>query len=324
MYFYPYFENNWYYATDPDALASLYRHGKEITMLIPFWYGVTGQGTLVDQSDQATLNLARQFNIPVLAIVHNFAARQYGPLIHRLLTDNNLRKTLIANIRSMLLDNRFIGVNIDFEFVPPEDRAFMTAFMAELNSALKPCGLLVTISLPPELRDDPAHPFSGAFSYPDLARYSDQVYILAYDEHVAEPGPIASIGFVRQVLAYALTVIPRWKIRLGMAVYGRDWSAGETLPQELSYRDAVVRAAAFGAEIRYDEKEQEPTYSYTERGINHVVWFENARSFAVKLDLARRENIPGIGVWRLGLEDQEIWRLFKQQRRYSIKSRISK
>lgn len=311
MFSYPYFENNWYYATAPDALADLLLHGKEITFLIPFWFGVTESGTLVDQSDEATLNLIRQVGVPVLAIVHNFANRQYGPLIHSLLTTDNLRKTLIINIRNMLLNKGFIGVNIDFEFVPPEDRAFMSAFMAELYSALKPYGLMVTISVPPELRDDPTHPFSGAFSYPDLARHSDQVYVLAYDEHVAEPGPIASIGFVKQVLAYALTVMPRWKIRLGMAVYGRDWSEREKLPKELSYRDALVRATAFGVKIIYDEKEQEPTYIYTENGIKHVVWFEDSRSFAAKLNLVRQEGIPGIGVWRLGLEDQSVWNLLR-------------
>gem|GEM_PF-4232414 len=44
------------------------------------------------------------------------------------------------------------------------------------------------------------------------------MYVLAYDEHFARSGPVASIGFVRRVLDYALSVIPREKVRLGMAV----------------------------------------------------------------------------------------------------------
>lgn len=307
-----YFENNWYYVTEPKALEDLRIHGRDITFLVPFWFGVTEEGTLVDQSDAETLTLIRQLGLPVLAIVHNFASRQYGPLIHRLLTTDSLRRTLVVSIRNMLISKRFLGVNIDFEFVPPEDRPFMTMFMAELYQALKPYGLLVTISVPPELRDDPAHPFSGAFSYPDLARYSDQVYVLAYDEHVAEPGPIASIGFVRQVLAYALSVIPREKIRLGMAVYGRDWAPGIELPTELSYEEAVSRAVRYGATIRYDVEAQEPTYTYMENGISHIVWFEDVRSFAAKLNITLQEGIPGIGVWRLGLEDPQIWNLLRR------------
>jgi len=150
MAFYPYyFENNWYYVTEPRALSDLQIHGREITFLVPFWFGVTEEGTLVDQSDAETTALARRLGLPVLAIVHNYASRQYGPLIHRLLTTVNLRQALVANIRDMLTGKGFAGVNIDFQFVPPEDRPFLTTFMAELYRALKPYGFLVTISVPP-------------------------------------------------------------------------------------------------------------------------------------------------------------------------------
>ena len=305
-------ENNWYYVSEPKYFGDLQAHAGDISFLVPFWFGVNESGALVDQSDAATMTLARQLGLPVLAIVHNFASRQYGPLIHRLLTSESLRRTLVSNILRMLISRGFAGVNIDFEFIPPEDRPCLTMFMAELYQALKPYGLIVTISVPPQLRDDPTHPFAGAFSYPDIACYSDQVYIMAYDEHVAKPGPIASIGFVRQVLAYALSVIPRHKIRLGMAVYGRDWGAGTKLPKELSFQEAVNTAYCHGASIRYDNEAQEPTFTYEVNGDRHVVWFEDARSFEARLNIAVQERIPGIAVWRLGLEDPRVWELLRR------------
>ena len=97
--------------------------------------------------------------------------------------------------------------------------------------------------------------------------------MLAYDEHVAKPGPIASIGFVRDVLSYALTAVPREKIRLGMAVYGRDWSSRTELPVELSYEEAVTRAELFGAEIRFDEEAKESTYTYLEESKSNLPSF---------------------------------------------------
>lgn len=306
-----YFENNWYYVTEPGALVDLQVHGKDINFFVPYWFGVTEKGTLVDQSDAATLTTLRQLGVPVLALLYNFAG-----VIHKLLTTEYLRKLLITNILNMLMRKGFFGVNIDFEFVPPEDRPFLTTFMAELYQALKPYGYLTTISVPPELRDDPKHPFSGAFSYPDLARYSDQVYILAYDEHVAVPGPVASIGFVSQVLAYALSVIPLEKIRLGMAVYGREWADHNRLPKELSFEEAITTAYRHGVSIRYDVVAQEPTFTYEENGVKHIVWFENVQSFAAKINIAVQEGIPGIAVWRLGLEDPRIWELLRGMRLY--------
>lgn len=300
-------QNNWYYVADRRGLASLREHGAQIDFIIPFWFGVTETGTLVDQSDAGGIEAIRRFNLPVLAIVHNYSSPRYGPLIHALLTTNSLRRNLVGSILDLMYRWGFAGVNIDFEFVPPEDRPYMTAFMSELRQSMQPAGFLTTISVPAELEDNPRHPFSGAFSYPDLAGLSDQMYILAYDEHFAEPGPIASIGFVRRVLDYAVTVIPREKIRLGMAVYGYDWTIGVSVPQTLSYQQAVGLAGRVGATIRYDEAAQESTFTYVVEGTPHVVWFENARSFEAKLTLARGHEIHGIGVWRLGLEDPLVW-----------------
>ncbi|SMB99536.1 Spore germination protein YaaH [Thermanaeromonas toyohensis ToBE] len=302
-------ENNWYYVPDPPGLASLRSHGRKLKYILPFWFGVTESGTLVDQADAEGLAIIRQYNLPVLAIVHNYSSPQYGPLIHRLLTTPNLRRTLVNNILTLMYRWGFAGVNIDFEFVPPEDRPFLTGFMRELFQALRLAGFLTTISVPAELEDNPRHPFSGAFSYPELGALSDQVYILAYDEHFSTPGPIASVGFVRRVLDYAVTVIPREKIRLGMAVYGYDWAEGARTPRTLSHSQAIELARRLGVNIYYDEAAQESTFSYVEDNIPHVVWFEDVRSFSKKLELVREYNLPGIGVWRLGLEDPRIWEL---------------
>lgn len=300
-------ENNWYYVADRRGLASLRNHGAQIDYVIPFWFGVTETGALVDQSDAGGVEAIRRFNLPVLAIVHNYSSPRYGPLIHTLLTTNELRRNLVNSILDLMYRWGFAGVNVDFEFVPPADRPYMTSFMDELRRALQPDGFMTTISVPAELEDNPRHPFSGAFSYPDLANFSDQMYILAYDEHFAEPGPIASFGFVRRVLDYAVTAIPREKIRLGMAVYGYDWSVGVNIPQTLSYREAVDLAERVGATIRYDEVAQESTFSYVVADTAHVVWFEDRRSFSAKLGLVGAYDLPGIGVWRLGLEDPGVW-----------------
>lgn len=55
---------------------------------------------------------------------------------------------------------------------------------------------------------------------------------MTYDEHYpgGSPGPIASIGWVNNVVKYATTVIPKEKIYLGLAAYGYDWWGNETIP----------------------------------------------------------------------------------------------
>lgn len=304
-------DNKWYFDIAPGAIDDLNEHAHDITTLIPFWYGVKSDGTLADMSSQEVKNIASQNNLPIFAIVHNYSDPKKSQLIHDLLSNASLRNTLIMNITTMAVYNNYPGINIDFEFVPPEDRNNLNAFMENLYSSLKNVGKIVTISLPAEIEDNPRHPFSGAFQYSILGQFTDQAYILAYDEHFSNPGPIASIGFVRSVLNYAVTAIPSRKIWLGMAVYGYDWAEGSNYPRTLSYSQAIETAKNLGATIIYDETAQESTYTYTIDSVKHTVWFEDARSFQAKLPLISQYNLSGIAIWRLGQEDPNIWNIIR-------------
>lgn len=305
-------DNKWYFDIAPGAIDDLREHISQITTLIPFWYGVKPDSTLADMSSQDVKSIASQNNLPIFPIVHNYSDPKKSQLIHDLISNASLRNILVNNIANMALLNNYPGINIDFEFVPPEDRSNLNAFMEELYNALKSIGKIVTISLPAETEDNPRHPFSGAFQYTVLSQFTDQAYVLAYDEHFSKPGPIASIGFVRSVLDYAAKSIEPKKIWLGMAVYGYDWAEGSNYPRTLSYFQAIETAKNLGVKIEYDETAQESTYTYTVDSIKHTVWFEDARSFQAKLPLVTQYGISGIAVWRLGQEDPNVWNILSR------------
>ncbi len=55
-------------------------------------------------------------------------------------------------------------------------------------------------------------------------------------------------------------------------------------------------------------------FAYTdESGNEHEVWFENAASIRAKLLAAQRLGIRGIALWRLGMEDPDIWRMIADE-----------
>lgn len=302
---------DWYYVNDEEARRSLALHARDITHLLPFWLGITEEGELNPDIDVEAERIAEDTGLPILPIVHNYSSREYGPLVHRILTNAYLSRSLIRNIVRMVRGRHYQGVNIDFEFVPPRDRPYLTSFMRELYEALSPQGRQVTISVPAQLQENPRHPFSGAFSYRDLAEYSDFLYVLAYDEHFASPGPVASIGFVRRVMDFAETQVPVTKLKLGIPVYGYDWALPDGFPLTLSYEDAIETARIYGATISYDEIAQEPHFTYTADNVEHVVWFEDVRSFTVKFLEALKRHWMGMGVWRLGQEDPDVWQALR-------------
>jgi spore germination protein YaaH len=52
---------------------------------------------------------------------------------------------------------------------------------------------------------------------------------------------------------------------------------------------------------------QEPHFTYTDgAGMTHTVYFANASSVDARFAVARAHGI-GVGMWRLGSEDQTVW-----------------
>ena len=93
--------------------------------------------------------------------------------------------------------------------------------------------------------------------------------------------------------------------------YGYDW----TLPyregsraRSLSNVEAVQLAWDRRTAIRYDETAQAPWFRYVDdRGGEHEVWFEDARSIRAKLNLALDYGLYGVGVWNLDRPFSQGW-----------------
>ena len=142
--------------------------------------------------------------------------------------------------------------------------------------------------------------------YAALGEAADAVLLMTYEwgYTYGPPMAVAPLPQVRQVLQYALTVIPPEKIFLGVPTYGYDWplpyERGVTRAESLSPEQALALARDFGAAIRYDETAQAPFFRYfAADGREHEVWFEDARSAQAKLSLAAENGLQGLGLWNL-------------------------
>ncbi len=129
--------------------------------------------------------------------------------------------------------------------------------------------------------------------------------------------PVAPIQEVRRVLDYAVTEIPRDKILMGVPNYGYDWTMpyvrGESRAESIGNEEAVERALLRNAAIQYDTNAQAPYYTYYDRpetfadAVQHIVWFEDARSVDAALRLVREYNLRGSGVWNIMRYFPALW-----------------
>jgi spore germination protein len=212
----------------------------------------------------------------------------------------------------LAVQNGYDGVNLDFEAGDPGDCAAYTAFVTALAARLHAVGKKLAVDVSAKTSDDPRHPRSGLYDYPALAAAADVVFVMAWGIHWATsaPGPIADMPWLRQVVRYVDTLPDRDRYVLGSPLYGMDWprEAGPGPPaQALEWSDVLALAARVGAPPAYEATAHDSRFGYTDAsGVRHQVWASNAAAVLERMRLFRAHGY-GIGVWRLGREDQALW-----------------
>lgn len=284
------------------AQADLKRYGNLLTGIVPFWYTIYADGTVVGQSDPKTLAFAAAKHLYVFALVQNMAGNS---VFHPLLNNPAAVNRAVGQLLQLVRTNGYSGVNLDFEGIAPADRAAFTAFVRKLSHRLHKDGYYLTLSIPAKTQSDPANAWSGAYDYKALGSYADLIMLMAYDQHSqnSAPGPIASKRWVQAVVAYAVTQIPPNKIILGVPAYGYSWAPGGPATA-LSWGQAANLAQAHGA------NRAKGYLRYFQGGVWHQVWYENAQTFLQKVGVVTDYNLRGIILWRLGIEDPNIWHTF--------------
>ena len=301
----------YYYSGDTSSYSSMSANTSTIDEIATHTYITDASGNIPGLIPTNQITYANNNGIKALAMISN---NFDGNIAKTLLESPSNRQALINNILSAIKTNGYKGVNIDFEGVYYYDRSYLTTFMNELYSTLNPQGFYVTISVPAKTIDSPTNSWSGAYDYAALAKASDQVVLMTYDEHYpgGTPGAIASISWVENVIKYAVTVIPKEKLLVGTAAYGYDWSSNGTKAYSISGISSL--ALTYGAVIKWDSLSQSPYFTYSDAaGVSHTVWFENAQSLNYKLDLVNSYDISGIAIWRLGLENADYWTSIKSK-----------
>ncbi len=304
-YAYPYIE--------PDLLREQLPY---LSYFTPFSYGITAAGNLLDLQDEELLSITSEYeakpllHLSTLTEAGNFSNERASLIFN----DQAKQEQLINEILQTIEAKGYQGMDVDFEFIYPEERYDYIAFLQNLRLRLNPLGYPLLSALAPKTSDNQQGVLYEGHDYPGIGAAANAVLLMTYEwgYTFGPPLAVAPIQNVRRVVDYALTRVSRDKIFLGIPTYGYDW----TLPYErgnpgapsLSPVEAVSLARQYGAEIQFDETSKSPWFRYTDDNGNlHEVWFEDARSIQAKLDLAREYGLLGLGYWNSMREFPQNW-----------------
>jgi len=232
-----------------------------------------------------------------LAVVSNYNGVEFdGERAAAMLRSSRNRRRFISAVTGEMARRGWDGVVLDFEQLPPSVRADYPELVRELTADAG--HRQVVVAVPARTTpDDGTEPYDLSA----LGTAASAVVWMAYDEHgiASGPGPVAGLPWVRAGLAIAEAAVPKDKLLLGIPGYGYSWP-GSGAASDLTAAAAHDLAAAPGATTRWDGTEQEWTV-HTADG--RTVWYEDARSFAVRAGLAEADGLGGIALWRVGAED---------------------
>lgn len=288
--------------------------GDYLTYFAMFSYGITAEGNLTTLNDESVINVATTKGVTPLMCLTNFLGRRFSSdLVHTFLSNPEVQERQLTNIVNTMNQKGYKGLNIDFEYVYPADRELYNEFLRRAADRMHANGFSISTALAPKVRAEQIGLLYEAHDYPVHGQVADFVVLMTYEWGWAggPPWAIAPINEVRRVLDYAVTVIPRNKILMGIPLYGRDWRipwVQGTIAQTVTYQEAIRRALQYGVAIQYNTVYESPFYRYTDvTGQQHEVWYDDARSYQAKYETIKQYGLRGASYWALNLETPPNW-----------------
>lgn len=313
-----------YLTNAPDAIASFERNASQVSIIGPQSYRVDARGTLSGSVPDRVLEIARQHHIPVMPLIVNPGWNL--ELFHTLVNDSLARGRMIEQMVTLGKEHDFWGWQFDFEQIHISDRDALTRFYRDAARALHEQRMKISIAVYPDPGDlQNASPFHtwlweyliAAYDLKELAAAGDFISLMTYLQHTPRtpPGPVGGLPYMRRVVETALGLgIPADKLSLGVPFFSMhwytDWNAekkGFVWSRGMSWQAATDMLARAGAQLTWDGTQGASFAQWENHGVFEYAWLEDSRAFAPKLDLARKNGMRGISVWRIGQEDPRVW-----------------
>ena len=224
------------------ATADVTPHLKELTSIMPFGYGVSSSGRLLDtgkfDKEPWTSLIAEAKRQKVRVVPSIFWGNP--DTIHRILSNQTTRIALEDEIAALVKEKGFDGIDIDFEAKKHETIDYFSTFLRGLYQRMGNKWVYCTIEarMPLENRYIPGQTIPPdatdyANDYVQMNKYCDRVEIMAYDQGTIDQrlnaarsapyAPVADPGWVENMVRLAAQTIDRKKLIIGVATYGYEY-----------------------------------------------------------------------------------------------------
>jgi len=171
-YAYPYINRN-----------VLFRVLPLLTHFTIFGYGFTEAGDLIEPDDNELIRLAYQFKAAPIMLLSSvtesgiFSTERAS----RIFQSQTLQNKVIDQILVKMREKGYLGLDIDFEFVAPEDADAFLSFIQNTTTRLNAEGFSVNVDLAPKTSPTQQGLLYEAHNYERIGAIANTVLLMTYE-----------------------------------------------------------------------------------------------------------------------------------------------
>jgi spore germination protein YaaH len=290
------------HADDFDAIHPAWWHLGADTNTLQAIYG-QGEPILLNHTTYAG---ARTLLIPMIAAVDG----NQPQLIHAMLYDAAARQSHIAKLVALAVNNRYDGLDLDYEHLPDGDRDAFSQFAREAAAALHAQGKTLSFAVQALVVK------SSVWDYDALSAVVDQLHVMGYDFHglgSPHPGPVAPLGWIQAHAAYVQSIAGgtrTQKFILGLPNYSIGGPENATTDFSSTSLDAI-QLGAYATTTTHmttcsllnpGENWQAGRAPNIVTSAHGHVYFDDIASMEEKVTVAQQAGYGGITYWTIGGE----------------------
>ena len=305
-----------YYRDGLLAKESLFSHAGSIDVLAPQSYSLDSSGKMLGSVNAGVLAFASKNNIKIMPLVTNgnFSKEVYQPI----LDDSEKQDLAITSLVEEAKKKGYWGWQLDFEQMDVSYKEKYSAFVDRAAKVLNKNNLVLSIAVIAQVSNNPQdYPNDlwqktiGVYDYSSLAASVDFISLMSYDDPESV-GPVVEYPWLKRVLDYSIKLIPKEKLSLGVPLYYWQWNNMTGARIGIGGRKGIYNVFnKYKVSTYYDNNLEAAYLRYWYRTKEYVIWYENERSLAKKIELIKQNQLHGFSAWALGLELPSIFNAMK-------------
>lgn len=295
-----------------------------LTYLSIFNYTVTDRGEIITYYDDTEIiQTAKAYGAAPLMLITTLSATGQPDIeaAYDILTNEALQEQYISVILDLVKSKGYYGVNLSFQYLNSTNVNQYISLFNRVTHISNREGIPLFITINPNKTYVGNRLEYERVDISGINQEADSVAFLTFNwaYNFGPPVPIASIRDIEDLVDYALNYLSPESITVGFPVFGYDWElpyiVGFSRASAMSVESVINLAREISAIIEFDELSQTPYIRYIEAntGMQHLIWFIDARSIDALMNLVSEYELNGTGIWNIMTFYRQMWLVINTQ-----------